>query len=257
MTIELVEGLNAVTVPLIPEVVEVFELIEDPKVTFRALSLPGGLIATDCFTGAELSVQISATYRATRTQFEPAVTFKSEYCLIKGSEAIPIGSHSMTMTGGISSLGFYITLPGEPGPYETMLRIYTNGVLTGQYPYLGPITVIPKGVSNFSYTKPYLRVQWDKNLPGYRYSVESTITNEGGSAEQRQVILWLREYSGPLSGRNQWRRMDEITLGLAPSGSDDYSGSGVLGMVGDNKFIAQLRDSDGGVSGKSNSVTAG
>ena len=237
-----------------------FETILDPSVNFGGVSLPAGLKDYDCFASAELSAALGLYYGNSGQ----ATTYTFEHCLTKDSGVTPIGSASRSVgaTTLITGGGLFITLPGQLGTYDTMLRVYRNGVLTGQYPYLGPITVIPKGVSHFSYTKPSLTVTWDSWWPGYIYGVSDTITNMGSTTETRNVILWLRRNNdGECSYAKVWYRKHEFTLTLAPGKSYNYSHQPKhdvndpdwewLGMVGGDNFLAQLRDSDSGVSPKS------
>jgi len=242
--------------------------IIDPKIglvsypRWSTYSIPGDFIA-----GAELSISFRVQLIEPNREH-----YLYEFYLTKDSEIIPIGlqdSVAWTSTWVSWVPEFIATLPNIAGSYDTMLRIYRNGVLAAQYPYLGTITVLPKGVSHFSYSKPTILVYWDSSWPAYRVRTSCTITNLGSSYEKRKVSLWrLKEYADEdqtacsyfYKVDDEWRCLrprprGEIILGLNPGQSYNYYYDDLVYASHPEKVCVQLRDEDGNVSAKSNMIT--
>jgi len=266
MSVEFQAGeLKELNVALIP--IPALEWVDHPYVRFQGVYYPVSYsmpyVDYDFFAGAELTVGVSGRYGTGEEGAGGGYTF--EFSLIKGDQVIPIGSASRSVnertTTGIPDI--FITLPSQTGTYDSMLRVYKDGELIAQYPYLstwlGMITVLPKGVSNFSYSKPSLVVKWDDWWTRWTYAVTGTITNVGSTTEERYVVLWISVTDDWL---HCWYRKHEFLLRLAPGQSYNYSHLPKhnvndpdwdiiqAGSVG-NKLQAQFRDSDGKTSAKS------
>lgn len=260
MTIELLAGeQRELNVELTPAAI--FELIEDPYISGVGdvyLPYPFWTEAQpyDYFVGAELSVRWSRV-----TVLGNETTVKLELNLIDGSNAIAIASASRywPLRYLTAAPSWYATLPDMLGTYQMMVRVYRDNVLTGQYPFSKTITIIPKGISNFSYTKPTWDIWWDASLFMWVWDTACTITNVGSSPESKNVVLWLRQrdHEVPATGWNEnaWKRPYEFTLDLAPGESYAFYyksyPNGVARISGSEYGLVQLRDSDGGVSPKS------
>lgn len=261
---------NFEAIGLIPE-------ITDPRITLQTgISWGYDTLAQDLIAGAELSVD----FRIKITRAPNLETYLFEFCLIQDSTIIPIGSSTTEMWDSFETWisfvpKFLVTLPVEAGIYDTMLRIYRNGVLAAQYPYLGITEVLPKGISNFSYTKPTIQIYWNPDWPAYLVKTSSTITNIGPAQESRKIVLWIlceyedidrftrpdgTTYAYFHKWDREWKCLrdsggEEIVI-LNPGQSYNYYYDNRARISGSQTGCVQLRDEDGGVSPKSDKEVA-
>lgn len=254
-----------------------FEKITDPRITlYRERFTWGfGTLPVDLIASAELTVD----FRVAHTDFPPyqcggtpiLETYLYEFLLVEGETATTIGT-STTVLGGYTSISyvesFPVVLSLPPGSYYTMIRIYRDGTLVAQYPYLSMIEVLPRTVSTFIYEKPILRIYWDGEASDYFAETTCRITNRGPSPQTRKVAVWSFVRYDELDEtpcnyhqqiEREWQCLrgqtgGEVDVTLAPGASIDLTYEGPGRFSGSELCAVQFRDDGGGVSPSSDLI---
>jgi len=266
MTIQLVSGeQKELNVALLPTAA--FQTITDPRIELSRFGWGYGTLPEDFIAGAELSCDFHLWLKDLPLYPPGTETYVCELNLIQGSTAIPIGS-STTIRGGSTTVGytetFIVTLP-TPGTYATMVRIYRDGVLVAQYPYLSTIEVFATVPSYFSYAKPTISVYWNPDLPGYCVKTTCVVTNIGATSKTRKIAVWsLAEYyeqevtecTYHEQLEQEWNCLRQyaggiITLTLSPGQNKNLLYDGWSRASGSQSCCVQFRDDAGGRSPRS------
>lgn len=189
-------------------------------------------------------------------------TYRLEVILMSGGEVKASGSFTgyFYVKAGYSGININMVMPNEPGEYDTLIRTYRGGQLTGIYP-VGKLTVYPiTEPSYLSFGDLIYSLKMYPGLPGVgRYlDVECNIVNTAAKAITREVALWLDSYRTGAKYGSYWEvitresheaggtNAGRVTFTLAPGATFNYHFAGQTVIHG--RFCVELRDNMGGKS---------